>query len=110
MKPLEALAKKRGLRIEERGLGHYQIIGGSCLVNYYPQSKRRSAYIAGSRAGETRHFISPEKAIEMAFEPAPEGWRPKQSGIGEPSKRTPEQWAALLPNTQFAWKKENDNA
>ena len=103
MKSLAAIAAKRGLRVEERGLGHYQIIGGSCLVNYYPESKRRSAYIAGE-TGKARHCISPQQAVEMAFEPAPEGWNKKPKATGEPSKRTPAEWAALLPNTKFGFK------
>ena len=41
MKSLAQIASKRGLTVEERGPGHFQIIGGTCLVNYYPDSKRK---------------------------------------------------------------------
>ncbi len=102
--PLQKLAAKRGLRVEERGSGHFQIIGGSCLVNYYPYSKRRSAYIAGA-TGRARQGVSDKDAIEMAFEEPPEGWRkPVDPTLDEPSKRTPEEWIALLPSVRFAWR------
>ena len=104
MKSLEQIAAKRGLRVEECGDGHFQIIGGSCLVNYYPHSKRRSAYIAAT-TGRARRNVTPEQAVEMAFEPAPEGWQQKQM-IREPLKRTMADWIALLPRLRFAWKKE----
>lgn len=103
MKSLAQIAAKRGLTVEERGPGHFQIIGGTCLVNYYPDSKRRSAYIAGA-TGKARHYISPQQAVEMAFKPSPEGWNVNPKATGEPSKRTPAEWASLLPNTKFGFK------
>jgi hypothetical protein len=103
---LKKLAAKRGLRIEERGSGHIQILGGTCLVNYYPDSKRQSAYIADI-PGSTRSGVTPEQAIEMAFEveakPKPVS-RPVYTGLDDPKKRTPEQWIALLPSLKFAWR------
>lgn len=102
---LKKIAAKRGLRVEERGAGHFQIIGGSCLVNYYPNSKRRSAYIAGT-TGKARHGVTPQQAVEMAFEPAPEGWNaPVEPVPYEPQKRTIADWCALLPHLRFAWRK-----
>ena len=107
VKSLQSLAEARGLRIEERGPGHFQIIGGTCLVNYYPDSKRRSAYIAGQE-GRARRNVTPEQAIEMAFEPAPEGWAAKASPVifEEPAKRSVAEWIAMLPHLRFAWKKQ----
>ena len=111
MKPsdqLSAIAAKRGLRVEERGMGHFQILGGSCLVNFYPYSKRRSAYIAGT-TGRAVHNVTPEQAVEMAFQPAPEGWnKPRvESRVADrPAKRTPAEWVALLPHMRFAFKRE----
>lgn len=105
MKFLKTIAEKRGLRVEERGAGHFQILGGSCLVNYYPNSKRRSAYIAGT-TGMARHNVTPEQAVEMAFEPAPEGWaKPVSAGLDDPKKRSISDWIASLPSLKFAWKR-----
>ena len=105
MDTLVKLAEKRGLRVEHRGAGHLQILGGSCLVNYYPNSKRRSAYIAGT-TGKARRNVTPEQAIEMAFEPAPEGWSNPSVTLDEPSKRTPKEWKELLPRLSYAWKEQ----
>jgi 5-methylcytosine-specific restriction endonuclease McrA len=64
---LVSAAQGRGLSIRECANGHCQIVGGPLLVNYYPLSKRRSAYIAGT----TKRFehVTPERAVAMAFEP-----------------------------------------
>jgi len=116
MKSLEKLAVQRNLTIRECGNGHVQILGGTCLVNYYPDSKRRSAYIAGA-TGRARHGVTPGQAVEMAFESAPPGWAAKpeldstftrrllDSTQDEPSKRTIADWIRLLPGMRFAWKK-----
>lgn len=62
-------ARKRGCQVVERGSGHFQITGGPLLVNYYPESKRRSAYVAGTTA---RHEnVNPAIAVAMAFMPPP---------------------------------------
>ena len=66
-KKLEKLATAAGLTVMERGAGHIQLTGGPFLVNYYPDSKRRSAYIAGTtKAAESN--VTPERAVAMAFE------------------------------------------
>jgi hypothetical protein len=66
LKRIEKLASERGLTVVDRGNGHLQIVGGPLLVNYYPLSKRRSVYIAGT----TRRYehILPEKAVSMCFD------------------------------------------
>jgi hypothetical protein len=60
-------ATDRGLKV--RALGphedHIQIVGGPLLVNYYPDSKKRSAYVAGTT--ERRTNVTPEQAVEMAI-------------------------------------------
>lgn len=65
VKDLAKFAKKAGLRIADKGNGHYQIIGGPLLVNYYPESKSMTAYVAGMK-GSFKHVL-PEKAVQMAF-------------------------------------------
>lgn len=62
---LTKMAKERGLQVIERGSGHFQITGGPLLVNYYPGSKKRSAYVAGTTSKKVG--VSPQQAVEMAF-------------------------------------------
>lgn len=50
------------------GFGHFQI-HGQLLVNYYPFGKKRTAYIAGTTRGV--HRVTPEQAVDMAFEAPP---------------------------------------
>lgn len=64
-KYLEALAIEHGVECVFRPNGHVQL-RGDLLVNYYPHSKKRSAYVAGTVKGDTR--VTPEKAIAMCFE------------------------------------------
>lgn len=63
------LAEPHGLTVKDCGNGHLQITGGPLLVNYYPESKRRSAYIAGTT--QRYEHVSIQKAIEMAMEAPP---------------------------------------
>jgi hypothetical protein len=62
-------AQAKGLGVIERPNGHIQFIGGHLLVNYYPFSRRRAAYIAGT----TKKFdnVSIEQAVAMALKPPP---------------------------------------
>jgi hypothetical protein len=111
MKTLQSLAKKSGLTIKKCGQsGHIQIIGGTCVVNYWPESKKRSAHIEGSTGGG-RRGVTPEQAIEMAFSAPPEGvYRPRKVEVigrdDDPHKRTPQQWAALNPILRYAFTKK----
>jgi len=111
LEKLEELAKGYGLRVIERGAGHFQILGGTCFVNYYPNGKKRSAHVDGG--GRARHGVTPGEAFEMALGPLPAGARVPRStsadGLDDPSKRTPRDWAALLPNTRYAWHKDEFN-
>ena len=68
-KKLEKLATEKGLTVVDRGNGHLQIVGGPLLVNYYPLSKKHSAYVAGTTSKKTG--VTPENAVEMAFIPPP---------------------------------------
>lgn len=63
---LEDMVQLHGLRVIERGTGHFQILGGNCLVNYWPYGKKRSAYIDGA-PGKARHGVTPEQAFAMAL-------------------------------------------
>lgn len=67
-------ATVRGAEIIDRGHGHFQI-KGALLVNYYPNAKRQTAYIAGTTAG--KQFVNPEQAVALAFKPP--AYRPGES-------------------------------
>lgn len=75
-KDIRDAAKQRGAEVTDNGNGHYHI-RGRLLVNYYPLSKKRSAYVAGTTRAETH--VSPTQAVAMAFD-APEL-------AGKPTKR-----------------------
>lgn len=81
---LRKLAEKRRpgeVQIFDCGNGHIQI-QGRLLVNYYPESRKRTAYLDATKEG--RHGISPEQALKMAFQAPPitdvRAKRSKQSG------------------------------
>jgi len=62
-KKLHKLCKEQGIELVKKGNnGHYQL-KGKLLVNYYPLSKKQSAYVAGTTEGKPR--ITPEQAVEM---------------------------------------------
>ena len=63
---LETIAKKHGVEYKDCGNGHIQL-RGKLLVNYWPDSKNMSAYIAGTR-GKLSH-VSPKEAVLMALKP-----------------------------------------
>jgi len=62
---LRVAADARGLDVIIRDNGHVQFVGGDYLVNYYPTSRNRTAYVAGAARGI--HNVSPEQAAELAF-------------------------------------------
>lgn len=62
---IKSLAKARGVEYIERPNGHIQL-KGPLLVNYYPKSKSRSAYVAGTKKAATQ--VTPEQALDMCFE------------------------------------------
>jgi 5-methylcytosine-specific restriction endonuclease McrA len=61
---LVKLAEAKGATVVSHGNGHFQI-KGALLVNYYPLSKSRTAYVAGTVRGKKN--CSPAQAVEMAF-------------------------------------------
>lgn len=62
---LRRAAEARGLEVIDRGNGHWQL-KGPLLVNYYPDSKSKSAYVAGTK--KARKGVTPEEAVAMCFE------------------------------------------
>lgn len=68
---IRKLAESRhpgAVKVHDCGNGHVQI-HGPLLVNYYPDSKRRTAYVEGTKQG--KHHVSPEEALAMAFKAPP---------------------------------------
>ncbi len=48
---LERAATASGLRVRHCGRGHYQLLGGSRLVNFYDTAKGSKIYVAGDSSG-----------------------------------------------------------
>jgi hypothetical protein len=79
VRELHAAAKARGLTVQEKAPGHFQILGGALLVNYYPTSRYRSAYVQQTRVGVRN--VAPHEACLMALKP-PIADRPTPRKIG----------------------------
>src|ERR1043165_5828917 len=65
---LRAEAEKRGVQYIERPNGHIQL-KGPLLVNYYPDSKTKTAYVAGTTSGAVKKHVTPQQALEMCIVP-----------------------------------------
>lgn len=66
---LKKLAGPLGLTVKDCGEGHIQITGGPMLVNWWPNSRRRTAYVGATRKGFTG--VSADRAIQLAMNPPP---------------------------------------
>lgn len=67
IKKAEKLAVDAGLelvKVSEVG-GHYQLRGGPMLVNWYPLSKKKTAYVKATQKGVQQ--ATPEMVVKMAF-------------------------------------------
>lgn len=60
----QALAKSHGLEFTDHGGGHVQIKGHGILVNYWPDSKNRTAHILGGQA--VKH-CNPYDAVKLCM-------------------------------------------
>jgi len=60
---MKELADKLNVKVINKGGGHIQFVG-QLVVNYYPDSKRQTAYIAGTKQGV--HGVNFNRAIKMA--------------------------------------------
>lgn len=56
-------SEARGIEVKDCGNGHFQIMG-LVMVNYYPNSKRQSAYISGTT--KAVQWVSVEQAFELS--------------------------------------------
>lgn len=75
---IETLCRKNGVEFKNCGKGHLQL-KGHFLVNYYPESKKRSAYVAGTT--KAVNYVTPKQAVEMCMKPpVANGKNDKRSG------------------------------
>lgn len=61
---LEKLAQEHNVEYTDKGNGHIQL-KGALLVNYYPNSKSKSAYVAGTK--KAHKYVDSINAIRMCF-------------------------------------------
>lgn len=79
------MAEARGVEYIEKPNGHIQL-KGPLLVNYYPDSKSKSAYVAGTKKS-VKH-VWPKQALDMCFEaPELQAARPEKRSAGSRKKR-----------------------
>lgn len=64
LQQLRDVAARRGVQMHNLGDGHIQLQGPHLLVNYYPFSKKRTAYVAGTTEGVPN--CDATKAVAMA--------------------------------------------
>lgn len=75
---IKDLAERRNIGCTIRGNGHVTL-NGPLQVHYYPTSKTRSAYVAGTVKKVAN--VSPKQAIEMCFSaPVNQGKKDKRKG------------------------------
>ena len=60
------LADLNDVQVKNCGNGHLQLLG-KLLVNYYPESKRRTAYVDGTKT--SKNNVEPDEAIRMTMTP-----------------------------------------
>lgn len=87
LKRIEELAATRGVKIALQGKGHYHL-KGKLLVNYWPFSANRTAYVAGT-TGSAKN-VTPEQAIDMCFKV------PKRYGRVDPRRGSSRKKRAAL--------------
>lgn len=63
---LKAIATRHGVEVVDRGYGHFQL-KGVLLVNFYPNARKPSAYVAGTTAG--KKMVTADEACRMALQP-----------------------------------------
>jgi len=67
---IKKIAERFGIQAELKGFGHVHL-KGIVLVNYYPDSRRQSAYIAGTN--RAFHGMTVETAVMLAMQPRSTG-------------------------------------
>ena len=72
------MAKQYGLKFKDHGGGHIQLENHGVQVNYYPNSKKRTAYVKG---GDSVPHCSPFDAIRLCMQSGKPGLKPKKKKI-----------------------------
>jgi len=90
---IEALAVLAGVTVKDCGNGHIQLRLGKNLVNYYPNSPRKTAYNATT--GERCHHYSPGQAIALCGSTTP---RPPRVPKEPVESAVSEEWQTLTTN------------
>jgi hypothetical protein len=87
MRRLFKAAKDSNVEVVKKINGHFQL-KGPLMVNYYPYSKSKSAYVAGTLRSVKN--VTPENAVKMCFE------QPKSQGANHRRKRNTRKLRAAL--------------
>jgi hypothetical protein len=82
IKNTEQLAKANALKFTDHGNGHVQIEGHGTLVNYWPNSKSRTAHI---KNGETVKHCSPWDAVRLCLTKSSQYIKPKKVSKNAPA-------------------------
>lgn len=72
----QALAESHGLEFIEHDGGHVQIKGHGVLVNYWPDSKNRTAHVHG---GQTLKHCNPYDAVKLCMTGGKTTLKPKKA-------------------------------
>ena len=75
---LERLAKAYSLTFKNLGNGHLQIEGHGAQVNYWPNSKNRTAHVKG---GESTKHCAPWDVVRLCLQSGKQGLSPKKKNI-----------------------------
>ena len=76
----KALAESHGLKFKDCSNGHVQIEGHGIQVNYWPNSKKRTACV---KNGESVLHCSPWDAVRLAMVSGKPGLKPKNKNISK---------------------------
>ncbi len=87
---LKRIAQEKGLTIVQCSDSHLQIKGGPLLINYYPFSRRQTAYVDGTTMGQAH--VTPERAVEMALGEAKAILIPKKGKRGKMRRAKKRLW------------------
>ena len=68
IKQLETASKGKGIKVQFHGNGNFQVRAGRKVINWYPLSKRQTAF--DNLTGEKRFGLTPEQIVAFALEKA----------------------------------------
>ena len=98
-KEFQKYASATGLRVRDCGHGHWRIEGGTVEVNYWPLSRKKSAFVDGTTI--SIKDATPEQVVELALtgpKKVPFDARRKRTGS---SRRNKLRMMAIDPTCAF---------